>query len=292
MIAAALIYNLIPLWNRTAIADGLGFAASGHYSLAYDLSAKLVQTVGSALDILLFQIAVRTERDEGPEAAKAQIGTNMGLVLAATLAVSLGVWLVLPSLEATVVPQAFRGPFGEVTTLLLPGLACYTLAQAAVTPVFQLQKRTWPAVAAAFAGLVLNGALVLALGSGATIGSYVTIQSAAYAWRWSRPDCSPGGRCRCCPRRPRRRRGRERRHGCGGLAAQGGGAGVADPLRQRRCRRGGLRGDGRDLRSRWLPVAAQAAAVTRRPRATMMQPAITSAAPTQTMERGTSAKKT
>ncbi len=181
VIAAALIYNLIPLWNRTAIADGLGFAASGHYSLAYDLSAKLVQTVGSALDILLFQIAVRTERDEGPAAAKAQIGTNMGLVLAATLAVSLGVWLVLPSLEATIVPQAFRGPFGEATALLLPGLACYTLAQAAVTPVFQLQKRTWPAVAAAFAGLVLYGVLVLGLGSGATIGSYVTIQSAAYA---------------------------------------------------------------------------------------------------------------
>ncbi len=253
-----------------------------------------MQTVGSALDILLFQIAVRTEREEGPAAAKAQIGTNMGLVLAATLAVSLGVWLVLPSIEATVVPQAFRGPFGEATALLLPGLACYTLAQAAVTPVFQLQKRTWPAVAAAFAGpRPERGA-----GARPRIGRHDRLLCDDPVRRLRRRAArGRPARLAAMPVLPRPRDiiaagGRKRRHGCGGLAAPRGGAGLVHPLRQRRSRRGGLRGDGRDLRPRRLPVAAQAAAVTRRPRATTTQPAITSAAPTQTMERGTSAKKT
>ena len=181
VVAAVLTYTLIPLANRSVIADSLGFAASGQYSLAYDLTAKLMQTVGSAVDILLFQIMIRADREQGAEAAREQLAVNMGLVLAATVAVALGFWLVLPSIEATIVPQAFRGPFREATALLLPGLACYTLAQAAVTPVFQLQRRTWPVLVAALTGLVLNAVLVLGLGKDAGVGSYAMIQSIAYA---------------------------------------------------------------------------------------------------------------
>jgi len=181
VIAATLVYLLIPLWNRTAIADRLGFAASGHYSLAYDLAVRLVQTVGSALDILLFQIALRTEREDGAAAADGQLAVNMGLVLAAVLAVSLGFWLVLPSVEATIVPPAFRGPFGEVTALLLPGLACFALAQSGVTPVFQLKRRTWPAFAAALAALAVNAALTAGLDAKSGVGGYAFAQTLAYA---------------------------------------------------------------------------------------------------------------
>jgi O-antigen/teichoic acid export membrane protein len=181
VIAATLLYYLIPLWNRTAIAAELGFAASGHYSLAYDLAMRLMQTTGSALDILLFQIVLRTERREGEAAAREQLSLNMGLILAAVLAVGLGFFLVLPSIEATVVPPAFRGPFREATALLLPGLACFALVQAAVTPVFQLKRRTSLAVAAALAALGLNLALTARLDPAAGIGGYALAQTSAYA---------------------------------------------------------------------------------------------------------------
>jgi O-antigen/teichoic acid export membrane protein len=181
VIVASMIYYLIPLWNRTAIASSLGFAASGQFSLAYDLGIRVVQTMGSAIDIILFQLAVKAEREGGLEAAKAQLSRNMGIVLAALAAVAGGYWLVLPSFELLLVPQAFRGSFFAVTVYLLPGLVCFALVQAALTPVFQIKNKTWPTVVAASAALVLNALLITTLPSKATIESYATVQTASYA---------------------------------------------------------------------------------------------------------------
>jgi O-antigen/teichoic acid export membrane protein len=180
VILASMIYFLIPLWNRTAIASSLGFAASGQFSLAYDLAIRVVQTIGSALDIILFQIALRAEAEYGRDKAQEQLSTNMGLVLAAVLAVATGYWLVLPSFEALLVPEAFRGAFASVTIILLPGLVCFALIQAAVTPVFQLKQQTWPVVLAALAGLLTNTVLSRMLAA-ADIQTYATIQAASYA---------------------------------------------------------------------------------------------------------------
>jgi O-antigen/teichoic acid export membrane protein len=180
VIIALLIYYLIPLWNRTAIVNDLGFAASGQFSLAYDIAIRMVQTVGSALDIILFQIAVRKEDEHGIEKAKAQLSANMGMVFAAVAAVVLGYWLVLPSFEAVLAPTAFRGAFAEVTAILLPGLACYALIQYALTPVFQLKRRTWPVIICAALALAINAALVLPLGAEAKLADYARAQSLAY----------------------------------------------------------------------------------------------------------------
>jgi O-antigen/teichoic acid export membrane protein len=180
VILASMIYFLIPLWNRTAIASSLGFAASGQFSLAYDLAIRLVQTVGSALDIILFQIALRADAVQGRDKAQEQLATNMGLVLAAVLAVATGYWLVLPSFEALLVPEAFRGSFAAVTTILLPGLVCFALVQAAVTPVFQLKQQTWPVVLAALAGLLTNAILSWSL-TATDIQTYAAIQAVSYA---------------------------------------------------------------------------------------------------------------
>ncbi len=180
LVAALLVYYLIPLWNRAAIADDLGFAASGQFSLAYDIAIRTVQTVGSALDIILFQIALRTEDERGLEDAKAQLAANMGMVLMAVAAVVAGYWLVLPSFEMALVPPLFRGVFADVTTILLPGLACYALVLYAVTPVFQLQRRTWPVILCAMLALAVNAALVLPLGPEASIADYARAQSFAY----------------------------------------------------------------------------------------------------------------
>jgi O-antigen/teichoic acid export membrane protein len=181
VILASMIYYLIPLWNRTAIASSLGFAASGQFSLAYDLAIRVVQTMGSAIDIILFQLAVKAEREGGLEAAKAQLARNMGLVLAGLAAVAGGYWLVLPSFEVLLVPQAFRGSFATVTVYLLPGLVCFALVQAALTPVFQIRSKTWPTVVAACAALVANALFVMLLPQQATIETYAAVQAGSYA---------------------------------------------------------------------------------------------------------------
>jgi O-antigen/teichoic acid export membrane protein len=180
IVAALLVYYLIPLWNRTAIAGDLGFAATGQFSLAYDIAVRMVQTVGAALDIILFQIALRTEDERGIEEAKAQLAANMGMVLIAVSAVVTGYWLVLPGFEAALVPQAFRGSFAEVTMILLPGLACYALIQYAATPVLQLKRRTWPVVLCAVLALAVNALLVTPLGAEARPADYARAQSFAY----------------------------------------------------------------------------------------------------------------
>jgi O-antigen/teichoic acid export membrane protein len=180
VVTAGLIYYLIPFWNRTSIAGDLGFAASGQFSLAYDIAIRVVQTAGSALDIILFQIALRTEDERGLDEAKAQMSANMGLVFLAVCAMVMGYWLVLPGFEATLVPEAFRGSFAEVSVILLPGLACYALIQFAVTPVFQLRRRTWPVILSALLALAVNALLVSPLGPEARLADYARAQSFAY----------------------------------------------------------------------------------------------------------------
>ena len=180
VIVASMIYYMIPLWNRTAIANTQGFAASGQFSLAYDIAIRVVQTVGSALDIILFQIAIKLENKTGMDDAKRQVAANMGIVFAVLAAVTAGYWLILPSFKAVLVPEAFRGSFAAVTTLLLPGLACYALIQAAITPVFQLKQKTWPVVFAALVAFGVNAALSSTLGRGASISDYAQIQTYSY----------------------------------------------------------------------------------------------------------------
>jgi O-antigen/teichoic acid export membrane protein len=181
IILATMIYYLIPLWNRTAIAGHLGFAASGQFSLAYDIAIRVVQTVGSALDIILFQIALKAEDQHGLGEAKRQLSSNMGMVLAGIAAVATGYWLVLPAFESALVPEAFRGTFASLTTVLLPGLVCFALIQYAVTPVLQLKQRTWPVVLAGSVALAVNAVLTWNLDAKATIHDYAQAQAFSYA---------------------------------------------------------------------------------------------------------------
>jgi O-antigen/teichoic acid export membrane protein len=178
-VGATLMYYLLPLTNRTAIAGGIGFAASGQFSLAWDTGLRLVQTLGSALDILLFQIAVRTEDEKGLAEARERLSLNMGIVIAGVTAIALGYWLVLPSFERLLVPDVFRGLYAEATVALLPGLVAFALLQYAVAPVFQLLRRTWPVVIVAAVALLLNALLVHGLASSSGIVAYARAQSFA-----------------------------------------------------------------------------------------------------------------
>jgi O-antigen/teichoic acid export membrane protein len=172
-------FSLIPLMNRGLIAAEHGFAESGQFSLSFDLASRLVVTVASAADILLFQMAVRTQQDAGEIAAQRRLEDNLGLVLMTLSAVGVGFWLVLPSFAALLVPQAFQATFATLATLILPGLMCQAFVQAGLATVFQLRRETWPLLLVSGTALATNALLMATLAKGATGETVALLQSVA-----------------------------------------------------------------------------------------------------------------
>lgn len=157
LIAANAIYQLMPFINRGAIAAAANFSEAGYFALAADLGSRGFSTLGTALDLLLFQLAVRAEEHHGREAAEAQISRNIGVVIALLLPCAAGYWAVTPALQQLVVPEAFRGPFALYTALLIPGLFCLSIMNFALNPIFQIRRKTSPVIAAALLGCAVNG---------------------------------------------------------------------------------------------------------------------------------------
>ena len=102
--------------------------------------------IGSALDVLLFQIAVRADDTHGRLEAKAQLARNMAVVLAIVAPACAGLWLTLPSVEQIIVPSEFRGPVAHYLGLIVPGLVGFALINYAINPIFQIAKRTAPLI--------------------------------------------------------------------------------------------------------------------------------------------------
>ena len=181
IITANLLYTAIPLANRALITHLHGFAETGQFSLAYDLGLRAVLALGSAMDVLLFQMAVRAHETHGMDRAKAQIARNMTIVIAVLVAACAGVWATLPSIEQLIVPSQYRGPFAHYMTLLLPGLCATGIIHFAVNPMFQIGKKTAPLIGAALIGVVMNGVLLLFLAGGDASGLAIAQSGAAIA---------------------------------------------------------------------------------------------------------------
>lgn len=148
IVATNVAYLLLFFGLRLFIATRLGLGEAGSFSLALDLGLKLVMTIGSALDLYLFQLAVRDDREKGGEAGRARLALNISIVLAVLAPALVGLWLVLPSLEALVITPDYRATFAPYVLLLLPGLFLFGIVQYAVHPVHQLASRTMPLVLA------------------------------------------------------------------------------------------------------------------------------------------------
>ncbi len=157
LIAANTAYQVLSFVNRGAVAAHAGFTESGYFALAADVTSRSMTTLGMALDILLFQIAVHAEEHRGRAAAEAQVARNAATVFALLAPCAVGFWAVLPALQGLVVPEAYRGPFETYSLALLPGLFCLAMMIYAVNPAFQIRRRTLPVIAAACVGLGLNG---------------------------------------------------------------------------------------------------------------------------------------
>ena len=157
LIAATAIYQLLPFLNRWALSGWADFAEAGYFALAGDIAGRSLGTLGIALDLLLFQLAVRAEERHGRAEAEAQVARNAAVLAAVLLPCAVGFWVVLPAVEALVVPEAYRGPFAAYAALLIPGFLVLALTSFALSPVFQIRRRTGPVVAAALVGLGLDG---------------------------------------------------------------------------------------------------------------------------------------
>ena len=181
IVAAIVLYQLIPLANRDLAARFFGFAETGRFSLAFDLGQRAVQAIGSALDVLLFQIAVRAHDYHGEDHAKDQVARNIAIVFAILAPACVGVWIVLPSVEALIVPQAFRGPFAHFLALMLPGMFCIAFGQFAINPIFQISRKTLPMVLAAMAACLADPVFILALPRGSDASSLAIAQSLSFA---------------------------------------------------------------------------------------------------------------
>jgi O-antigen/teichoic acid export membrane protein len=177
LVTASILFQLIPLANRVIVSRLYGFGESGQFSLANDLGARILSAIGSTLDVLLFQLAVRADEAHGAEGAGAQLADNMAVVLAVILPTCAGLWLILPSFQAIIVPEAFRGPFAIYLAAMLPGLLCYALLQFALAPIFQIGKRTLPMIVAALSACVTDLLLLAALPRGADGAWLATAQS-------------------------------------------------------------------------------------------------------------------
>jgi O-antigen/teichoic acid export membrane protein len=163
IIGAAVLYQSIPLINRTLLAQQHGFAEVGRLSLAFETGIRIVGAIGSAVDVILFQIAVHTEKTAGADAARAQISRNLGVVFAVVTPAVAGCWLILPSFEALFVPETFRGSFAHYFALMTPALFSFAMMNYGVNTAFQLAHKLTPLIIAALVALLANSLAVLLL---------------------------------------------------------------------------------------------------------------------------------
>ncbi len=162
-IAASVLLQLMPLGNRLWISWHFGLEEAGQFSLANDLGIRIFAAVASAMDVFLFQLAVRADAVGGADAARGRLAENLTLMLAVLAPMGVGFCLCLPSLEAVLAPPAYRGPFQAYLLALAPGLIAFVALMYGVAPVFQIAKRTRPMIAAALAGCAIDALLLFAL---------------------------------------------------------------------------------------------------------------------------------
>lgn len=156
IVASTVIYQLISLVNRQTALSLFGAAATGKLSLATDLGMRLFLVVNVLPEILLFQFALKRDREDGREAAQRQIGVNSVIVFAILAPLTAGYMAMAPTFEALVVPSAYRGDFARLSLILAPGFFAYCALYSTLNPVFQLAQRTWPLTLAALAALAAD----------------------------------------------------------------------------------------------------------------------------------------
>lgn len=181
IVLANVLYQTVPMVNRGLVSQIHNFAEAGQLALAFEIGIKIVGTIGSAADALLFQMAVLTEKTFGPEAARDQISRNIGLVFAIILPVVAGSWLILPSFEHLIIPASFHGTFRHYFTLMLPAMLCFGLIHYCVGPAFQIANRTLPLILGGLVAVIANALAILLLPASGDASTFAVAQSISSA---------------------------------------------------------------------------------------------------------------
>lgn len=177
LVISTMLYQIVPMMNRGLVAHVHNYAEAGKYSLAFDVGVRIISSIGSAADVLLFQLAVRAEKTGGAAAARSFISRNMGIVFAIVAPVVAGCWLIMPSFERLLVPEPFRGAFGYYFTLMLPAILCFGLTNFALAPAFQIAHRTLPLIICALAAVIANVLAILLLPASRDATTFALAQS-------------------------------------------------------------------------------------------------------------------
>ena len=181
VVAANIVFQVVILANRASAASAFGYADSGQLSLATDMSLRLFLAIGSAIDVLLFQLAVRAEAEGERGAAEAQLRFNAVAVTAVLTLLATGYAMTLPAFTQLLVPVHYRSDFARLTMLLLPGLLLFSIAQFAINPMFQVARRTGPVLAASGVAILCDAIGLACLLSSARIGGVALVHGASLA---------------------------------------------------------------------------------------------------------------
>ena len=127
-----------------------------------------------------FRLPSPCTNSTGASKAKDQVARNMAIVIAVVLPACTGIWLTLPSIENVVVPVAFRGPFGQLLTLMMAGLFSSAIVQFGINPIFQIAKRTAPLIVAAVIACLVDALLIIVLPKNPNASSLAIAQTGAY----------------------------------------------------------------------------------------------------------------
>lgn len=177
IVLANVVYQAIPFIDRAVVSHDFGFAEAGRFSLSFEIGSRIVGAIGSALDVILFQLAVFEEKTVGPEAARRRISKNMGVVFAVAAPAVAGCWLIAPSFAALMIPQEFRGSFEHYFTLALPALLAFALTHYMINPAYQLERRLAPMIVAALVAFTTNLVCVVLLPQSSDATSVALAQS-------------------------------------------------------------------------------------------------------------------
>ena len=181
IVLANVLIQGAPFLNRSLASQAYGLAEAGQLALAFDIGLRLIAAAGSTIDALVFQLAVRAEAEHGAEAARKQVAANIAMVFAVVAPIVVGCLLAMPSFEALLIPEAFRGPFAHYFLWLSPAFLAFALTMYCVVPIFQIVHRTAPLIFGGAVTLAVNALMIFALPRGADATGFALAQSVASA---------------------------------------------------------------------------------------------------------------
>jgi O-antigen/teichoic acid export membrane protein len=185
IVLSLVLYQLVVVVNRQAALLGLGAEATGQLSLATDLGQRLFLALNTLPEFLLFQYALKREREEGRASAERQVSFNVTVTLALLIPLTAGYVAMMPTFQALLVPAAYRGPFADLSWRLAPGFLAFCAISSTCNPVFQLAQRTWPTIIAAACALLVDFALLRFSGCAASVEGLASATSVSLVAGWA-----------------------------------------------------------------------------------------------------------